>query len=295
MNSKDHTKQHSRTKSLWRACAESEACASIVIEGQLAPFESIICDCYEAGILAPTLSGKRHREPDMLLSAMFLKRALNDLRVTWVLLCYGYTAQAAAVVAALYENALAAASLAGDLERTKQFKSSKSDDIPWSPQQLAKICSDRSKQDAEIAGKQFSGDEYELTWREVYSAYKWLCKMKHPTYRSVFHDIGATAIKKGEYVVMSAPDIRGEDFAVKATILTIAISRTHDAVRRFALALQCDTKSTAYKEFIATLNKVVAETPKALKGAMSHPLPFNIQDSPLARDWSRLKFRTDKK
>ena len=182
-----NTEQKIGPDGLWVACEGMEAAATIDLSTQLAPFASAIRNCYEAGVQAPTLVATRHKELDTLLSALFLKRTLNDLRATWVLLQIGYTSQAAAVTASLYENALATSCLAGDLKNALQFRSDKISDLPWSPQQLAKKLAQRWQTEAVNAGQLFDQNEYEQAWREVYSAYKWLCKIKHPTAKSALH------------------------------------------------------------------------------------------------------------
>jgi hypothetical protein len=106
---------------LWNACDTMEMLVANELRTQLSDFEKPITDCYEAGVEAATIVGKRNHEEDMRIAAMFLKRTLTDLRSVWILLCSGYTSQAAAVCAALFEHALSVNCLAGHVENAKQL------------------------------------------------------------------------------------------------------------------------------------------------------------------------------
>ncbi len=279
---------------LWLACEDMEASAAIVLSKQLAPFEIPIRKCYEGGVQAPTLEGKRHGEIDMLLAALFLKKALNDLRATWMLLRSGYTSQAASVTASLFENALTVTCLAGNSGNAQKVANNKSGDLPWSAQQLAKILAQQWQAEAHIAKNKFDQQDYETMWREIYSGYKWLCMVKHPTYKSAVHDASATSLTGEKYVVMAAPDIRPEDMPVKATILCIGINRVREALRSFVFALECDTTTPAYKSFLERMQEVLSSTKKAFKTSTIQPLPLNIRYTSLAHDWAKLKILSKK-
>jgi hypothetical protein len=103
------------------------------------------------------------------------------------------------------------------------------------------------------------------------------------------HDASAASVTEGEYVVMAAPDVRSDDLVVKATILAIAISRVHAAVRHFAIALECDASSAEYMNFSMRMDGVLRETKEAYKAVATQPLPFDIGDSIIAKDYSKLK------
>ncbi|MCJ7585089.1 MAG: hypothetical protein MUO30_10025, partial [Anaerolineales bacterium] len=245
-----------KPEGLWLACENMEIAAKRVTAKQLEPFEAPIRICYESGVQVSTLPGKRHGTPDILLAALFLKKTLNDLRSTWVLLQYGYTSQAASVAASLFENALTVTCLAGNDVNTKKLQNNKSGDLPWKVQQLAKMLSQQWQEEARILKRKFDKEDYEKAWQEIYSGYKWLCKIKHPTIMSAAHDALSTSLISGEYVVMAAPDIRPEDIAVKATILAMAINRVYGAIRSFSFALECDTKLPEYKRFVKRMQDV---------------------------------------
>ena len=225
----------------------------------------------------------------MLYAALFLKRALNDLRGVWILTQTGYTSQAASVAAALFEHALAATCLTGSTSRVSELQANKSGDLPWGTQALSKMLARRWEQEAREEGKPFDQDEYEKAWREVYSGYKWLCKIKHPTLGSVAHDAFAASGSSDEYVVMAAPDVRDEDLVVKATVLMICISRVYEAIRQFARALDCDESVQYWRDFEARLDAAHSGAIEAYKALAQQPLPFDIRQSTLAREWARVK------
>jgi len=274
---------------LWDSLSRMETSAAAHLMGKLAAFEQPYRDCYEAGVQAPTLVGKRHQESDMRVAALFLKRTLNDLRSVWVLSCFGYTSQAGSVAASLYENALAAACIAGFPSRTSEFLKEKSGELPWTPIQLSKMLAEQLREEALKEDQSFDDAEYEKAWSEVYSAYKWLCQIKHPTLPSATHDSLATNLKGAEYVVMAAPDVSDGNIPVKATVLMISLSRSYAAIRRFALSLEVDTKQSYYQDFI---DRMKVSTPAALnayKESTKRPLPFDIRHTSLARSWTKLK------
>ena len=283
--------EHTKTspEGLWDALNRMEVSASLLLDRKLAPFEAPLRSCYEAGVQAPTLEAKRQHEPDMLYAALFLKRALNDLRSVWILTQTGYTSQAASVAAALFEHALAATCLGGSMRRVSELEANKSGDLPWGAQALSMMLARRWQREAQEDGKPFGQDEYEKAWREVYSGYKWLCKIKHPTLRSVSHDAFAASAKSDQYVVMAAPDVRDEDLAVKATVLMICFSRVYEAIRQFARALDCDEGVEYCRDFEARLDAAHSGAIEAYKTLAQRPLPFDIRDSPLAREWAGMK------
>lgn len=279
----------SNPEELWHASEVSELTAFNVLAEQLKSFDLPIKKVYAAGVQAPTLPGKRTQELDLMFAALFLKKALNDLRSAWLLLRVGYTSQSAAVVASLYENALTVSCLAGQEKNVRKLQNNKSGDLPWSPIKLAKNLASQWRDDNQIQGKKFDNDDYELAWREIYSGYKWLCKIKHPTMGSALHDALSTMVKAGEFVVMAAPDIRSEDLVVKATIIMIAISRVREAIRSFVLAMEVDTTSSEYEFFVERMVQVLELTMEAFDEAVEEPPPFTVTDQKLQKEWRRLK------
>ena len=257
-----------------------EAAAEARLQSELEPFEDAMRGSYEAGVQAPTLPGSRQRDPDMIAAAPFLKRTLTDLRGVWLLLRRGYTAQGAAVAASLWENSHATQCLAGSEENVQLLKGQADGDLPWGPQQMAQM----------IARKQSGANdpEYEKLWRERYSGYKWLCKIKHPTQPSAQYETGTTVTSANEYVVMAAPDVRAEDRVMKATIIAIAIRGAGQAVLAFADALDTDKSDPYYRDFDSRLTYAADRATAAFtRVTTGRPLPFDISASSLAKQWRK--------
>jgi hypothetical protein len=272
---------------LWAATTSAELSAVAILAPVLAPWQAPVQHCYEAGVQAPTLPGKRHGEPDIQMAALFLKKALTDLRVVWLLLEVGYSSPAASVAASAMENALTVSALAGHHDRATELLATADGDIPWGPMQLAQFRAQRWLQDGVVDGKLFGPNEYELAWREVYSGYKWLCKIKHPTMRSATHDAGASQLASTDYVVMAVPDTREIDAPVKATVLTVTTNHVKAAIIHFAQALEYEPASAAFAHFATRLELVDAGLAAAYAGPAS--LPFHIGESKLAQEWSTLR------
>jgi len=283
------TEQKNSPAGLWAALENMEAAATHLLSQELGPFEASLRSCYEAGVQAPTLKGSRHKEPDMLLAALFLKRVLNDLRGLWVLIRSGYSSQAASVAASLFENALLVVSLVGNRTNASKLRASPQGELPWGPIDLAKVAARRQQREVRQAGGSFDDTQYERAWREVYSAYKWLCQVKHPTLPSAAHDAFGASVRPDEYVLMAAPDVRDTDLAVKATILAISVNRALEAIQAFAGSLQGHESEPNYREFQARLESSWVGAIEAYKSIGRGSLPFDISESGLAREWVKLK------
>lgn len=275
----------SSPEGLWDALDEMEPSARIKLASTLVPFEKALRPCYEAGVEAPTLSASRHAEEDVCCAALFLKRCLNDLRATSLLIRVGYTPQAASIAASLWENALVVSVVAGHPTEAQELQNAGDGEIPWGPISLAQKLADLWQEEALRKSQPFPDSEREKAWREVYSAYKWLCQIKHPTVRSTKCDAPATTVDSDAYVVMAAPDIRDADLVVKGTVLTISFSRSLEAVRRFALGTDphrlVETNSPFWRRFKSAESAAL----EAFRVVRSRPLPFDIADSSLARQW----------
>ena len=103
------------------------------------PSEPVVTDCYECALLAfclPTRS--RQAGPDIVVAGLFMKRCLNELRAIWLLLNLGYTSEAAAVAAAIFEAALLVTCVAGDKSLAEKCLASRSTQMPG-PKELCKI------------------------------------------------------------------------------------------------------------------------------------------------------------
>lgn len=257
-----------------------EALAVKQASSDLSPLERAFKLTYECGVEAPTLASTRHNDLDIRVASLFLKRTLNDLRCTWVLLAMGYTSQSAAVAASLWENALAVACIAGHPDRAQKAAKAKGGDLPWPPMQLAKTCA------ADQTGDR--GSEYELRWREHYGPYKWLCKIKHPTLKSVLHDAFSAQKDAETYVVMAVPDLRPENRGVKLGVATIALNRALSCVSEYLDALRGSaTGDTRYGGWYARWKEAAAITVDTLENG-DRPVITIDEDSPILREYQRL-------
>lgn len=262
---------------LWESLNPIEAVASNFLEEKFRVFENAIRKCYELGIQAPSLPSERHFAPDMQLAGLFLKRTLNDLRTVWLLVSTGYTSQAATVGASLFEHALTVNYVAGYPDRADELLSYPTGDVPW---KVVELSENMAAQYAQLDVEQPSdkGKLHDMTG-VVYAAYKYLCKIKHPTLRSAQHDSGSSSIKAGRYAVMAVPDLREKDSPLKAVVVNISLIRCFDAIKHFARALECNEEELAYQDFMARAEEASKESDKAFSVFLeSSPLPFGIED-----------------
>lgn len=251
---------------LWNVLSGLELASSPKIADMLKDFSQPTTDCYECGVEVPTLPCRRKKTKDIGVAALFLKRSLNDLRATWNLLLLGYTSQAGSVAAAAFENALATSSIAGDISRAEQFLKSNTG-LPWSVADLCRIQAQQAKGD----------DNY---WEILYSQYRWLCQVKHPTIPSAVHDALAVSFTGKEYIVMAAPDTRIEDLPSKAFILSLTILRMTEAIENFALARKLDFKKSNVVSWKNRLESIWDNIDKAVDPIMKMPLPFSYDGWP---------------
>ncbi|SEP46852.1 hypothetical protein [Propionispora vibrioides] len=265
---------------LWKETSKTEIAATIVLSDVLKPFQSPLEECYECGVELLTLPCNK-QNADLQILAPYLKRTLNDLRAIWNLLLIGYTSQAGSIAAATFEHALIASSLLGHPDRVNKLTSQKYGDSPWSIKDLCKFQAIQAKEESIILGKVMTDMEFEIYWQRIYAAYKWLCKIKHPTLPSAAHDAGSTSLADGKYVVMALPDIRPNNNPVKYTIIVITVSRLHHLLRNLALRMDLDNKNDRVKRWQNILNKITPETVAAYESSTNHELPFTVYDSNL--------------
>jgi hypothetical protein len=271
---------------LWESLYPIEAVASNFLEEKFRVFENAIRKCYELGIQATSLPSERHSEPDMQLAALFLKRSLNDLRTVWLLVSTGYTSQAATVATSLFEHALTVNYVAGYPDKANELLSSTTGDVPWSVVQLSKNMATQYEQmDAKHPSDR--AKLLEMTG-VVYAAYKYLCKIKHPTLRSARHDSGSSSDQAGRYAVMAVPDLREEDSSLKALVVNISLIRCSDAIKHFAEALKCSEEDPMYQDFRERMEDASKESDNAFNVFLEgSPLPFSIEDE--AAKWQKRK------
>ena len=284
------THEDQGSNGLWFACTQAELNANITLSTTLQSFSEPLALCYEIGVEVLTLPNKRNNHDDILISALLLKRVLNDLRSVYIMLISGYTSQAASIAASLFEHALSINAIAGNPEKCRILKNTPAGDLPWSPMELSKLFAKQAREESLIINKPISIDEEKMICLEVYSAYKFLCKIKHPTMRAISHDSKSTKLDNDKYVVMSLPDLTAGDNSMKATILAISISRTYQAVRRLLFGLECDTNSELYKKFISKSYPIPELAKKAYEQIMKDiSLPYNIKDEKIYNEYINLK------
>ena len=212
----------------WDRLSGLEFAAQGQIAVKLAAFEQPFLDAYEAGVIVPVLRAGRTPSVDVKVAALFHKRMLNDLRGVWLMLCSGYTSQAASIAASLYETSLAATCVTISQANIAKLLQQPDGEIPWKITEMTKM--------VVTAEGKATGKDYENQWRALYAHYVWLCQIKHASAQSVLHDTGSTALEKG-YIVMALPNVKDEDMAVKAMVSIISLHRVLDCTAAFAKAL----------------------------------------------------------
>jgi hypothetical protein len=262
------------SRGLWLALSAVELADSPKIAKMLKPFHEPIQDCYECGVEVPTLSCKRKKGLNIAVTGLFLKRVLNDLRAVWNLLLLGYTSQAGSVAAAAFENALIVSCVAGNIQRAEKLSSS-AGSSPWKVANLCKMFTHQLNE-RKLAGKTSSALEDDSYWKVLYSQYKWLCKVKHPTISSATHDAFSVSLDGDEYIIMAAPDTRIEDLPSKAFILSVTILRVTEAIESFALAREIDYKDDRAVSWQERFDKISKDLDKAVDPLIKKTrLPFD--------------------
>jgi hypothetical protein len=245
----------STVESIWSRLPAEEAASSQTLDPSVSAWEELIKSCVEAGSLAPMVPTKNPQDSRLVAAAPFLKCSLDDLRAIWTLTASGYTAQAAAVAAALFENALTAAVLAWSHKLVEQGKKTKFAEIPWGAKELCQLDAKRESELAEAAGKKTSQKEHLDNWTISYLHYKWLCQVKHPTWQSAMHAARSTMTSFNEFAVRPGPNRLEEDVQVKARVLAISVTKALQAIKSFFITLDGDPASPEYDAFETKVNK----------------------------------------
>jgi hypothetical protein len=242
------------------------------VQTMLQPFLRTVVDCYECGVEVPTLPRKQMgRDTNITIAALFLKRSLNDLRATWILLLSGYTSQAGSVAAAGFENAMVVCCLTNNTISAEKLFNIKSAKLRLS---VAKLCKLHYIDISE--GKNIQQGESEVeNWEVLYSQYQWLCKVKHPTIPSAAHDALATSMNKGEFAIMAAPDTRIEDLPNKAFIISVLVMRVVEAIAYFGLKIGINSNASNVIAWRHRMDSMAANLKEALNPVMKTPLPFS--------------------
>jgi hypothetical protein len=262
------TPELSDSEGMWAHLDEIENIAERKMRQALAGFDKAFAACAEAGILAPNL-GKPNKTSDGLrLSAIFLKRVLNDLRGVLLMLNRGYTSQAAAVAASLFENALAVNCICPSEAAAAQVFTEFSGELRWNVANMCKMT---------VAASHPEGKE--TGWENLYAQYVWLCQIKHPTLAQAKHDAGSTSVDGKAYTVMPMPDLRVEDEPVKTMVGVSALHNALNAVRCFSKAVGAGDTAPREKAYSKKIDQVSEFLTKFLKRTPRILLPFTIQRS----------------
>jgi len=263
---------------LWKATLEMELVAEKKLQTMLKPYEPITEMLYECGVEVATLKSKRaaNNDDDLIVAALFLKRCLNDFRTIWRLLNLGYTSQAGSIAAAMFEHALMISAVIERPDRAEKVINTDNLKSPWSAQQLCNIEVEAMEHEAKITGSVMTKEEKDKEFNTLYSLYKWLCKIKHPTMMYVQHDAGSTSLQEN-YVIMAAPDIGILNLPIKFNILSIAIGRLHTAVRRFALGMGLDHEDKRVAEWLGRFNNIIPASVAAFKSLENIEVPVQIK------------------
>jgi hypothetical protein len=261
----------------WERLDGLEDHAKVNIASQLLAFEKSFRLTYEAGVIIPVLRANGKAILDVRCGALFFKRVLNDLRAVRVLLHCGYTSQAAAVAASLYENALAAVCLLSSPANSDILMKSQSGELPWKIIEMAKMV-------VGYEGKAPGSKEFENQWRALYAQYAWLCQCKHPTMQTVIHDNTATALPKG-YVIMALPNTRDQDLPYKAMIAINSLVRAHETIQAFSSAL-------GYRDSLPLDYQFSERFTRAKESAWDAFSPFLKAQNPISieRNWFVKKY-----
>lgn len=252
-------------ESIWGQLPDLENMSQALNDAGLKGWEELVIACIEAGMLAPMLPSHRSSDSRLVTAAPFLKCSLDDLRAIWLLLHRGYTAQAAAVAAALFENALVAAVIGGSTELAKQAKKSEYGEIPWGAKELCQLLAKQEMEREKLKGKTYSQKMYEDDWTISYLHYKWLCQVKHPTWQAATHAIRSTVVRQREYAVRPGPNNMDEDFQVKARVLAVSLTKTLSAIRSFFLTLDADENTVEFIAFEEKFSKAYLGVSELIK------------------------------
>lgn len=258
---------------LWSELAGQEEEAMAQLGSVLAPLEPSLAIFHDAANWLTDLYADEEYEHHLLVAAGALKRALDDLRAIWLLLNRGYTSAAGAVAADLWEHATFALCASRDPVMAAQFEKNAPADRSFDAKKLAEAFSRWQHQGEEPPA---SPEREELTMLELYIPYRWLCQIKHPTYRAVQHTSSASVVD-GVLGLTAGPDVREDDIATKKAVLVVVRLVFVDCLIHFGTGLQLDAERPEVAGWMEELEraKAIFEANVPLD---SLKLPFGIFD-----------------
>lgn len=284
------SEQQRSADGLWDASTSMEQAAREVLSPQLNHLRSFVRVAYEIAVMAPTLPPQDAARKDALeirLAALFLKKAVTDLRTLWLVLENGYTSQAACIAAALWENTLAVGAVASDAISAQTMYASEGGELPWKPFQLAKLHAERKRELSQRTKAPMDDAATDKYWRQIYATYVWLCQIKHPTLASAFHDAFSAQADASTFVVMAAPDVRPSDRGAKSTIVISSCSRVTDAALDFARIAGADEASDQYRAFFHRFDEARSRMLEAMTVEKDTQLPFTIAHTKWASEYRK--------
>jgi len=281
-----------KSKGLFRRILKMEFVSRVKISKQLNDYNMLIEELIELGTEVVTIKGKSNAPINLVVAGLFLKRILKDMRCIRELLEMGYSAQAACIAASLFENSLVIIISARDVERAKLVWESKGDsekDIPW---KVIKMCEMSALRDS------VNLDSDRLRYKTLcdYISYKWLCRLKHPTLASAFHDASSTRINEDSYSVLPIPDSREEDLSHKVMIAEICITKLFFAIKEIADALDIKVLSEENPQAKVWMEAMITfhEKWSALSHKQNIEMQFSIKGTELHREWEDLRKKLEK-
>lgn len=217
---------------------------------------------YYVGTVARNLPGPRQSENDMLLAGLFMRRVLAHYRAIWKLTHQGYASQAAILTASLIEDALSVMVTANHPERAMSFIEKEDGRVPWNVRQMCQFVGVSTGDDG--------------IGRRLYSDYRWLCQIKHPTLRASMHEAGASNFS-GEFANIALPDARPEDLPLKRRVLRIATVNLLLAAVALREGAGIDSEGPTTREFDKLIEEAARRIPEGL--FEEHLIPFTGADS----------------
>ncbi|WP_370598885.1 hypothetical protein NMD15_06945 [Plesiomonas shigelloides] len=263
----------------WNDLAKLEILAIDKNYENLQTWDKLAEKCMNLAIKAPFLPATNTNSRSLKLSAAFLKRAMSDFRGLWILINWGYPYQAACIAASLYENALVVNCISGRDDLADLIINNTGGDVPWKPQQLAKMAAQRDLY-GEIKSIPPKDQNFDNAWKLCYRNYKLLCKMKHPTLQQVKDETEHALNCNGQFVVIPFPDSRDSSLGLKHLIMIIAISRIFSAAKCFAISSKCNHDNLDYKKFIDDAKEIYSDLQEHIRNSEISKIPIKLDKFP---------------
>jgi hypothetical protein len=243
----------------WQTLSDHEYLAAKKLAPSLREFETAFSACIEAGMEVPMLAKADRTSQRLRISALYLKRLLNDVRSLWLMMRQGNTSQAGSIAASLFETTLLIQCVAENEERAVRLTRNPTGKWPWD---IRAMCGFVNRDEARRDGRQYDEKGADAD----YAQYAWLCQFKHPTLGYVGHDSGSTHVAEEGYVVMPFPDAREDDWPVKRKVLLISLFSAVRAIKAFARGGQVKDATPGEISFNAKLKTARDLVEKHLSG-----------------------------